>query len=232
MSIKPLWIMVLVAICSATASSAVTASAEEPTDEIVVHARRDRAMDAFMRGDFVTAEKEFKDNYRCIRRAQMQQDAAFEQANIDMERAAVTGAIQNAVGDAKSPQVYNVPVMFNSPLRAEKIVDRTCSSPEWQFYMIGLSQIQLGHLVDAKENMYRVIRMSKEDTLYDAHYRVGLLELLDGNVHLAERRLDHLNDMLRHCTKQSSCEVHSDMAEAVAYLGAAIRDARSGHLRR
>jgi hypothetical protein len=228
MAMNRLWILALCAISAANA-----AGTQEVTEEVVVVGRRDRAMDAFMRGDFVTAEKEFKDNFRCIRREEMLQDFSLEQGVTDAQRATTLGAPQNAIGDAGAPQVYNSPVLYNAPLRPEQIAERTCSSPEWQLYMIGLSQIQLGHLADAKKSLDRATQRSQDLLLFDADFRVGLLELLDGRIERAERRLKRLDRMRRTCDKRGMrCEVHADLDAAIAYLGKSIGDARRGQLRR
>jgi hypothetical protein len=225
---KLLWILALCAIHVASA-----ADTQEVTDEVVVVGRRDRAMDAFMRGDFVTAEKEFKDNFRCIRRAEMLKDFALEQGVVDAQRATTLGAPAHAVGDAGAPQVYNAPVIYNAPLRPDQIVERTCSSPDWQLYMIGLTQIQLGNLVEARKSLRRATQRSQDLLLFDADFRLGLLELLDGRIEPAERRLKRLDSMRRTCDKRGiRCVVHADLEAAIAYLRAAIGDARRGQLRR
>lgn len=193
----------------------------EETPEIVVQGwRRDKAMDAFMRGDFATAEIEFRNNARCIRRQELQ----FE--------AGVRDATSLAPSNGTEFGNVNLPPIFNQPQRVDEIIERTCHSKEWQLYMIGLSQIQLGRYAEAKRSLYSVTRMSKEDLLFDAHFRVALLELLDGNIKRADRRLSHLDGMQRICTRRGSrCEIHADLDAAVEYLRRAIADARAGRLR-
>ena len=183
--------------------------------------RRDRAMDAFLRGDFATAEIEFGKNVRCIRRNELQFDASILQA---------VSAATNARLSPNGPGLgdVNVPTIHNLPQRGEEIAERTCYSKQWQLYMIGLSQIQLGRFADAKKTLYTVAWMSKEDLLFDVHYRIGLLELLDGNIDRANRRLVHLARMQRSCRVRPKCEVDADLSAATAYLTSAVADARQG----
>jgi hypothetical protein len=190
------------------AAGASTAVQNEEQQVVLVEAwRRDRALDAFLRGDFETAEVEFRKNVRCIRRNELQLDAAFRHAIFAAANAA--------------------PKIPNLPQRAEEIAERTCYSKEWQLYMIGLTQIQLGRFAEAKNSLYTVTRMSKEDLLFDAHYRVGLLELLDGDVESANRRLARLTNMERRCRARGDrCEVGADLEVATAYLSRAVADAR------
>ncbi|HEX6638688.1 MAG TPA: hypothetical protein VF033_13605 [Steroidobacteraceae bacterium] len=196
---------------------AAGASAAVPGEEqsILVEAwRRDRALDAFLRGDFATAEIEFKKNLRCIRRIELQLEYSFKQGQIEMYRAA---------------SLMNGPNIHNLPARPEQIRERTCHSKQWQLYMIGLSQIQLGRFDEAKKSLRTAAHMSKEELLFDAHYRVGLLELLDGNVDSANRRLAHLVHMKRSCLARTrTCEVGVDLDAATAYLARAVADARQG----
>jgi hypothetical protein len=203
--------------------SAATGSSSSGRDEeqqvVVVEAwRRDRALDAFMRGDFATAEIEFQKNVRCIRRNELELDASLRQGDIDQDRNSMT---RLWAGDA--PRIHNL------PLRPEQIAERTCHSREWQLYMIGLSQIQLGRFAEAKKSLSSVMRLSKEDLLFDAHYRVGLLELLEGDVDSADRRLAHLKRLQRSCQARGArCEVNADLDAATSYLTRAVADARQG----
>jgi tetratricopeptide (TPR) repeat protein len=198
----------------AAAASQVSGHDDEQQVVLVEAWRRDRALDAFLRGDFATAEVEFKKNVRCIRRVELQLDYALRQAIIDAGR-------NFAAGVAYGPRIHNL------PQRPDEITERTCYSKEWQLYMIGLSQIQLGRFDEAKKSLYSVMRLSKEDLLFDAHYRVGLLELLEGDVESADRRLTHLTRMERRCLARGSrCEVHADLEAATSYLSRAVADAR------
>jgi tetratricopeptide (TPR) repeat protein len=196
------------------AQSAADASAAVQGEEqqvIVVEAwRRDRALDAFLRGDFATAEVEFGKNLRCVQRNQRQFEFALRQGLIDMARG--------------SPNAF----IHSLPKHPDEIRERTCYGEEWQLYMMGLSQIQLGRFAEAKKNLKRAAHISKDDLLFDAHYRVGLLELLEGDVESANRRLVRLTRMTRSCLARRGCEVGADMEVATAYLTRAVANARHG----
>lgn len=204
----------------AAAASSAAANDDDQQVVLVEAWRRDRALDAFLRGDFATAEVEFKKNLRCIRRVELQLDYALRQAALGRASFAQAGT------------AYAPPDIHNLPLRPDQIAERTCYSKEWQLYMIGLSQIQLGRFAEAKKSLYSVTRMSKEDLMFDAHYRVGLLELLEGDVESANRRLAHLTKMQRSCEARGiRCEVQSDLEEATSYLSRAVANARQGIVR-
>jgi hypothetical protein len=197
---------------ASSAGSSASAQGEEQQVVLIEAWRRDRALDAFLRGDFATAEVEFRKNERCIRRAELALDAALRDA----------GSFYLGTG----PNIYNL------PMRPEQIAERTCHSKEWQLYMIGLSQIQLGRFAEAKKSLSTAAWMSKEDLLFDAHYRVGLLELLEGDVEGANRRLKRLVRMQRSCeARGAGCEVGADLESATNYLKHAVAAARNGVVR-
>jgi hypothetical protein len=204
---------------AANESQPAAAPGEEQQVVLVEAWRRDRALDAFLRGDFATAEVEFRKNVRCIRRNELQLDYSIRQGAIGM-------------GGAVIPAASVAPNIHNLPQRPEEIAERTCHSKEWQLYMIGLSQIQLGRFAEAKKSLNFVIGRSKADVFFDAHYRVGLLELMDGDVDSASRRLARLTSMNRSCRARGErCEVSADLEVATAYLARAVADARQGAFR-
>ncbi len=210
----------------APADAASRADAGVDQEVVVRGFRGDRAMYAFLTGDFVTAEAEFRNNRRCVERLVRLSEAAIAQAISDYTQNSIRAAGGFAApgwGSGNSPSMF-----FNNPQRADEIAERTCHSPTWQLYMIGLSQIQLGRLSEAKESLYRVIRESDELLLFDAHFRIGLLELMDGDTVRANRRLKHLYGLQRSCERRGSqCEIHADIEEATAFLARAIANARS-----
>lgn len=196
------------------AGDASAANQSEEQQVVVVEGwRRDRALDAFLRGDFATAEVEFRKNLECVQRHERNFEYALRQGLIEMARG--------------FPNAF----IHNLPKNPDEIRERTCYSKEWQLYMLGLSQIQLGRFDEAKKSLSSATRLSKEELFYDAHYRVGLLELMEGDVESADRRLAHLTKMARSCSARSKCEVKADMEVATAYLTRAVANARQGVLR-
>jgi hypothetical protein len=199
----------------AASAGASASTPDEEQQQIVVEAwRRDRALDAFLSGDFATAEVEFRKNKACIRRVALQQEAAFREGLVEADRSSMRGA-------AADPGIHHL------PQNPDQIRERTCHNKEWQIYMIGLSQIQLGQFAEAKKSLYSVMSLTKEDVFFDAHYRVALLELMDGNVEKANRRLAHLVDVQRRCdAKGARCVLHGDLDEATSYLAHAVASAQ------
>jgi tetratricopeptide (TPR) repeat protein len=216
-------LLFLAAPYASAQAAAVPGGSEQPfTTEsgevIVVEAfRRDRALDAFLRGDFETAEAGFRDNWRCIWRNERLFEASLRQAASDSISASMSP------GGRMSMQNF----IQNMPQRADEIRERTCFNAEWQFYMMGLSQIQLGKFAEAKKSLTRAAEATKDELMFDAHYRLGLLELLDGNIERADRRLARLTKMQRKCNNRGArCEIHADLDVATAYLTRAIATAR------
>jgi hypothetical protein len=205
----------------ATAQAAVDAPANEGSDtEIVVEAfRRDKALDAFLAGDFAKAEAGFQENWKCIWRNQRLFEAGVRQAMSE------SLAPSQGIGRTyMSEQQY-----LSMVQRPEEVRERTCFNAEWQFYMMGLSQIQLGKFAEAKKSLYRAAEATSEELMFDAHYRIGLLELLDGNIENADRRLAYLSKMQRRCNNRGArCEIHADLDAATGYLKHAIVNARRG----
>jgi hypothetical protein len=212
---------IIAAVPMASAQAAADAPAnEQNAPEIVVEAfRRDRALDAFLRGDFDAAEAGFQENWKCIWRNQRLFEAGVRQAMSDY----IAGA-QGTGSNYMSEQSY-----LSMAQHPDEIRERTCFNAEWQFYMMGLSQIQLGKFAEAKKSLYRAAEATKEELMFDAHYRIGLLELLDGNIEQADRRLSYLSKLQRRCENRGMrCEIHADLDAATDYLKHAIVNARRG----
>jgi tetratricopeptide (TPR) repeat protein len=226
--VSRLWTLLQVALATAiaaaplaSAQAAADAPANEGSDtEIVVEAfRRDRALDAFLRGDFAAAEAGFQENWKCIWRNQRLFEAGVRQAILD----ATTGS-QGTGRTYMSQQSY-----LSMARNPDEIRERTCFNAEWQFYMMGLSQIQLGKFAEAKKSLSRAAEATSEELMFDAHYRLGLLEVLDGNIENADRRLSYLSKLQRRCKNRGlRCELHEELDEATAYLRHAIVNARRG----
>ena len=212
--------MAIAAAPLASAQAAADAPANEASDPVIVVEafRRDRALDAFLRGDFVTAEAEFEKNWKCIWR----NERLFE--------AGVRQAMSDHIGGSQGGRNYMSQQSYLSMARRpDEIRERTCFNAEWQFYMMGLSQIQLGKFAEAKKSLYRAAEATKEELMFDAHYRIGLLELLDGNIENADRRLSYLSKLQRRCNNRGMrCEIHADLDAATDYLKHAIVNARRG----
>ena len=189
------------------------------SDVVVVEGlRRDRAMNAFLNGDYAAAEVAFEDNIQCMRRVEVLWTLRVGSA--------IWGPANTEPG-ASSPLADSNALQSSADDLARRGSERTCRSEEWQHYMIGLSRIQLGRYAEAKQSFYRVIDLSNDQFLYDARYRIGLLELLDGDIERAERQLDSLRHLQRICQSRGArCQVRDQLANNVVSLAVAIAEAR------
>jgi tetratricopeptide (TPR) repeat protein len=196
-------------------------------------------MAAFMRGDYAAAEIGFNENLRCIQRVERVQELAYDQAIANSITAEVNAQSPSAgsipgqnIESAAARQLSTMPQGYNTRRRDNRplpVREHTCEQPEWQHYMIGLSQIQLGRLEEARQSFYRTITLSKHRNLYDAYFRIGLLELvLNNDVARAERQLEALERMQNVCELQGwDCDLHAELDGDVEDLRFAIAEARA-----
>jgi tetratricopeptide (TPR) repeat protein len=84
-------------------------------------------------------------------------------------------------------------------------------------YFAGLSQIQLGKTNEALRNFERATAASK--ILYDAHYKIGLIKLLQGDTRTAESELKKIEGILKRCR---NCEAKQEIADRVDHLTKAL----------
>ena len=211
---------------------AAPAAEEESSDVISIYGdgRIDKGMAAFRAGDYEQAEIEFELNLKCAERLRMLEEMAIEQSVSDA--IGVEGGAPSRTGgwmDDGGIRVFDIPTnVYRGPVDPEDIPDRTCENSPWQLYMIGMSQIQLGKYAEAKRNFYRVIHTSRNPLLFDAHYRIALLEILDGNLDKAQKRLDTLIVLQSRCHRQDErCEYRAEIDGIIAYLEPALAKARS-----
>ena len=218
------------------AAPAVAQDAEDEEEDVIIilgPGKRDKAMDAYLKGDYATAEVEFELNLKCAERVEMLEEFAIEQSYSDAVAAeAGGGQAPSGFGDDGGIKIYDTPqetagFYGANPRNPDEIKERTCEEPAWQLYMIALSQIQLGKLAEAKANLYRVIALSRNPYFFDAHYRIALLELLDGNIDKAEKRQKTLIVLQGRCHRRGErCDFREEIDEDVAYLEVAIARAK------
>jgi hypothetical protein len=91
--------------------------------------------------------------------------------------------------------------------------DRTCSNRGYQLYMLGLSQIQLGQLDEAEKNLKTASFLNKN--IYDAHYRLALMQLLRNDTTGAEDRLSNIQGVLKRCR---DCESREEIVVRIDFL--------------
>lgn len=193
----------------------------------VVGVQNDPAMAAFRAGDFETAEIEFLDNARCALRAERQVVASFESARNEAARAetlASAGTIDSGAStrgqSAEAGSSFSSSGSSGSSVAARNVnrkVDRTCEARGRQMYFAGLSQIQLGKTDEALQSFQTATAESK--ILYDAHYKIGLIKLLDGQTKAAESELDKIENILKRCR---DCEAKQEIIDRRDHLRKAI----------
>ena len=203
--------------------------AAEPEDEVIATGsiRRDPAMSAYLSGDFETAEIEFERNAFCALRAERNFRSGVESARDSTIRsenfsdadtiAQPTGGQGGANVQVQPTAAPNISVNSSDFQKNEATTKRTCADRGFQYYMAGLSQIKLGKLEDAKASLYRATALRK--SIYDAHFRLALLEYQDGNIDKARKQYKRLQKLQAKCRK---CEFEKEIDQQVAFLDKAL----------
>ncbi len=224
MKIKALSILVL---ASLYASPILAQNSEEAIDEVITEGtiRKDPAMSAYLSGDFATAEVEFERNAFCALRATRSFRSGIESARDSTIRADVgvdADVAPQPSGGAGGGGFVAPGAPTTAPiarLNSEdfKINDsetkRTCEDRGFQLYMAGLSELKLGKFDEAKESFTKAIRLRK--TIYDAYFRLALLEYQDGDLEKARKQFHRLQKLEAQCKR---CEFKKEMEEQVQYL--------------
>ena len=204
-------------------AQAQNSKAEEPIDEIIVEGQRqggDRAMDAFFRGDFETAEIEFERNYRIIKRGRTDiefaaRDSVTNQVN-EIGLQSVSGGSQNSPGQIQSG--FDATTVPNSlaPSSGAPGDEKVYSGRDlgFQLYMAGLSELQQSKVAEAKDSFKRALTLNRR--LYDGRMRLGLIHLGEGDVEAARKQSRILDAMEADC--EDLCERHEELRDAAAML--------------
>ena len=212
-----------------SASEAEESGDERVLDTVSVTAvQDDAAMAAFQAGDFETAEVEFLDNAMCALRRERNLTASVENAQISSARAETfgdaagnnSGANSRGAGAGAAPQGAAVGIASVSGVSANNTTtsfDRTCEKRGRQLYFAGLSQIQLGKTDEALRNLERATAASR--ILYDAHYKIGLIQILNGKPGQAKSELKAIESILKRCR---DCEAKQEIIDRRDHLQAAI----------
>lgn len=208
MRLKP----VLAAILLMGLSTVFMAHAQEDSSEddervldsvVVTGVQNDEAMAAFRAGEYAEAEVGFLDNARCAHRRERNLSAAIDSARSSSFRTDINPAQPNGAS--------------NTPGNIAQPVKRTCAHRGFQVYMAGLSQIQLGKPEEARQSFKKATVLSK--ILYDAHYKLALMALLDGDQKTAERQLNKINGILKRCRR---CPARQEILDRQAHLEKAL----------
>ena len=83
--------------------------------------------------------------------------------------------------------------------------------------MTGLSQIQLGRIEEAEKNFKTASFLNTN--IYDAHYRVALMQLLRNDMSGAKSRLSDVQDVLN---RWRDCKARDEIIARIDFLEKAI----------
>jgi len=202
------------------------AASDAPIDEVISVGTKqtDPAMSAFRAGDYVTAEIEFKQNAFCALRATRNFRSGIEAAQDSTVRADVgtdfdttpgsSGGLGNTPGPVASAPVPNANINSTDFRRNETDQKRTCEDRGFQIYMMGMSQLKLGKREDAKEAFNRAVKMRK--TLFDAHFRLGLMEYQDGDIKEAKKHLEKIKMIEARC--KNRCDAKNEIKSQIDFM--------------
>ncbi|WP_026940660.1 hypothetical protein [Hellea balneolensis] len=205
-------------------SAPALSQGSEPIDEIISRGtnQKDPAMSAWHAGDFAKAEIEFDRNAFCALRAERNFISGVETArdsSITSDLAADAVSTPQPVGGLGGASVVEsapppIPQYNSSSFKnKESATKRTCEDRGFQLYMKGLSQLKLGKIVEAKKTLSRAANMRKN--LYDAHFRLSLLEYQDGNLKGAAK---HLKKLKKLKSSYKFGEANKEIEAQIAYL--------------
>ncbi|MDT0595602.1 hypothetical protein [Glaciecola petra] len=200
---------------------------DEVIETIIVEGNNyNDALRAFNRGDFALAEIEFKKNARCAHRMERNKRAFINglqtsSINNNVQSSASLGGGGGPEGNSTIQTNTTASPVTGGNARRQKSKSQqqelTCENRAYQLYMTALSQIQLGRNEEAEENLEIASFLNKN--IYDAHYRLALMQLLRNNKDEAEDRLDNLQDVLKRCR---DCEAKPEIVARIQFVEKAI----------
>jgi hypothetical protein len=184
----------------------------------------DPAMSAWRSGDFETAEIEFRQNAFCALRIERNFISGVEGARDSTIRSDVgtdidvpsqpSGGLGGAVVAPTSQPVIPKIQLNSSDFRdSDNEGTRTCEDRGFQIYMMGMSQLKLGKRDEAKATLLRSTKLRKN--LYDAHFRLSLLEYQDNNMKESNKHFKKLRKIGSKCKK---CEAKKEIIAQIKYL--------------
>lgn len=209
-------------------SDAQTAPVEDEVISRGVLRGDDPAMGAFFSGDYETAEIEFQKNYRRIKRDAMQlrdNIASTQSGSLTAEIRSGPAAVSSGPGGTAEIRTSSAVPNFGSlTKRAKRRGEGVTSGTDagFQRYMMGMSQLKLRKYAEAKGSFKSAVTLNK--SLFDAHLRLGLLELRDGNQKSARKSLKALDRAVKRC--RNICEERNELQEARDVLSISLAHTR------
>lgn len=194
---------------------------DEPIERIEVQGvAGDAALQAFNSGNFELAAIEFKKNAKCALRVERNLRASINsfqnaQINQSLQNTAsnvntTSGSVSNSAGDSVPTRGR---MTKNDSKDKQKVRPRTCENRGFQMYMLGLSQIQLGQPEEAEKNFKTATFLNRN--LYDAHYRLALMQFLREDRDGGFEQFEEIQDILERCR---DCEAKEEIITRVDFL--------------
>ncbi len=226
MTFKALLFVSLGLLISMTAQA--QAQEAEVEDEIVVVGtkQKDPAMAAWLAGDYATAEVEFDRNAFCALRVERNFRSGVEAARDSSIRSDVAADAVSAPQPTGGPGAGGVLALPAAPSVAPSVTinssdlqksdnkkKRTCKDRGFQMYMKGMSQLKLGKTAEAKETLSRATKIHR--TLYDAHFRLSLMEYQDGDIEKSNKQFKALQKIANRCRR---CDAKEEIQAQVKFL--------------
>jgi|GEM_PF-6591013 len=212
-------------------------SVEEPIDEVIAEGRRawegHDGMEAFWNGDFETAEIEFEQEFKSLKRfesarynAAVDSALAIDRANNSAQSSGSGGQVINTPGGSVAVQSQNNAasnVAYTSQFRNKRgkgknlLNDGQVTEEDFGFtkYMAGLSELQLGKNDEAKKSFKSSVFYDGDN--YDARMRLGLLYLQDRNFDKAADQLEAIEKLRVKC-KKKSCTEYDEILQSASTL--------------
>jgi len=165
-------------------------------------------------GDFAKAEIEFKKNAQCALRLENNNRAFID----GLQNAQNNQLTRSQTNQANSSNLNSSFGGSGRNKRTNETRQRTCNDRGFQLYMVALSQLQLGRVEEAEKNLKTAAFLNKD--LYDAHYRLGLMELLRDDSKSAKKHLKKIKKILKRCDE---CEAEEEIVAQVNFLDKAVK---------
>lgn len=208
-------------------------------DEIIVEGIEGwgghEGMNAFLTGDFVTAEIEFERDFISLKRADNARYNAASEAGVASDTAAFNSPTfnsntQSSSGGTSAPTFsgsnnFNVAQTgsFSTQGKREKNIlnDGILSHHDFALtkYMSGLSEIQLGKYEEAKKSLKTSLSFLGSN--HDARMRLGLIYLSENNFDKAATQLEKIDKIRVKCRKRN-CEDYDEIVESATTLASNI----------
>ncbi len=188
---------------------------DDDIEKIVIEGQSgDIALQAFNSGDFAKAEIEFKKNAQCALRLENNNRAFID----GLQNAQNNQLTRSQTNQANSSNLNSSFGGSGRNKRTNETRQRTCNDRGFQLYMVALSQLQLGRVEEAEKNLKTAAFLNKD--LYDAHYRLGLMELLRDDSKSAKKHLKKIKKILKRCDE---CEAEEEIVAQVNFLDKAVK---------